>query len=100
MVGPVKRDDRELVPDCSDAWRPVTTAPLLGVTCFALAAHWFGNRCERWLPLLDGPNLLFHEFGQPFFGRSALVSHMRGSVSGSCKGRPPCDCFAAANSGR
>ncbi len=57
-------------PDDDDAvaWQPVATAPLVGVIAFALAALWFGNRGERWFPLLDGANLLFHEAGHPFFG--------------------------------
>jgi hypothetical protein len=56
--------------DGADAgeWQPVATAPFVGVIVFALAALWFGNRGERWFPLLDGANLLFHEFGHPFFG--------------------------------
>lgn len=74
MAGAVKRDARQLKPDGHDAWQPVVTAPLLGVICFALAALWFGNRGERWFPLLDGPNLLFHEFGHPFFCRGRIGS--------------------------
>ena len=46
----------------------MTTGALAGVLAFALAALWFGNRGDRWFPLLDGANLLFHEFGHPFFG--------------------------------
>jgi hypothetical protein len=49
-------------------WQPVATAPFVGVVAFALAALCFGNRGERWFPLLDGANLLFHEAGHPFFG--------------------------------
>jgi len=54
--------------DESAGWHPVTTCPLLGVLAFALAALWFGHWGERWFPLLDGANLLFHEFGHPLFG--------------------------------
>jgi len=54
--------------DAADPWQPVTTAALAGVIAFGFAALWFGNRGERWFPLLDGANLLFHEFGHPFFG--------------------------------
>lgn len=53
--------------EAEEPWLPVATAPLLGVLGFALAALWFGNRGKRWFPLLDGANLLFHEFGHPFF---------------------------------
>ena len=82
MAGAVKRDARELEPDGHDAWQPVVTAPLLGVICFALAALWFGNRGERWFPLLDGPNLLFHEFGHPSFCRGRIGStHARTCLS-------------------
>ncbi|MFZ3183525.1 MAG: hypothetical protein WA173_05225 [Pseudomonas sp.] len=49
-------------------WQPLSTAALVGVLLFAVAALWFGNSGERWFPLLDGANLLFHEFGHPFFG--------------------------------
>lgn len=49
-------------------WQPLSTAALVGVLVFAVAALWFGNSGERWFPLLDGANLLFHEFGHPFFG--------------------------------
>ena len=54
--------------DRADPWQPVATLPFAGVVVFALAALWFGNRDARWFPVLDGANLLFHEFGHPFFG--------------------------------
>jgi hypothetical protein len=49
-------------------WQPVASPSLLGVLALALAGLWFGNHGERWFPLLDGANLLFHEFGHPLFG--------------------------------
>lgn len=49
-------------------WQPVTLPALAGVALFALAALWFGHTGERWFPLLDGANLLFHEAGHPIAG--------------------------------
>lgn len=54
--------------DDAERWQPVSTPALAGVAAFALAALWFGNRGERWFPLLDGANLLFHEAGHLFVG--------------------------------
>lgn len=57
------------VSDCERSeWQPVSPFALAGVLVFAVLALWFGNTGERWFPLLDGANLLFHEFGHPFFG--------------------------------
>jgi hypothetical protein len=49
-------------------WQPVTLPALAGVALFALAVLWFGHTGERWFPLLDGANLLFHEAGHPIAG--------------------------------
>jgi hypothetical protein len=54
--------------DDAESWQPVATPALAGVAAFALAALWFGHAGERWFPLLDGANLLFHEAGHPIAG--------------------------------
>lgn len=54
--------------DDAEPWQPVTAPALAGVAAFALAALWFGHTGERWFPLLDGANLLFHEAGHPIAG--------------------------------
>jgi hypothetical protein len=54
--------------DQQTTWQSVTTPVLLGVLLFAALALWFGNQGQRWFPVLDGANLLFHEFGHPFVG--------------------------------
>jgi hypothetical protein len=54
--------------DEAPGWQPVTMPALLGVLGFALAVLWFGHTGERWFPLLDGANLLFHEAGHPLAG--------------------------------
>ena len=49
-------------------WRPVSGAALGGVALFALACAWMAHTGQRWVHVLDGANLLFHEAGHPFFG--------------------------------
>jgi hypothetical protein len=49
-------------------WRPVSGSALGGVALLALVCAWMAHTGERWVHLLDGANLLFHEAGHPFFG--------------------------------
>jgi hypothetical protein len=50
------------------SWQAISLPQCLGVGLFAAAALWFGNHGDRWFPVLDGANLLFHEAGHPLFG--------------------------------
>ncbi|MCU0868994.1 MAG: hypothetical protein MUF30_05225 [Burkholderiales bacterium] len=54
--------------DNDAGWTPVSTAALAGVTLFAAWCAWFAHTSERWVHVLDGANLAFHEAGHPIFG--------------------------------
>jgi hypothetical protein len=49
-------------------WRPVMTWQVILAVLFALAAVVFGLTGQRWFPILDSANLLFHEAGHPIVG--------------------------------
>ncbi|MBK8064480.1 MAG: hypothetical protein IPK29_10810 [Betaproteobacteria bacterium] len=49
-------------------WHPVETGGLVAFVLFTLYVLWFSHTGERWVPLLDGANLAFHEAGHPLFG--------------------------------
>lgn len=51
------------------AWKPVSTASLVGVALFAtLLLVLYGRSEDGWVPVLDGANLLIHEAGHPLVG--------------------------------
>ncbi|MCW5624670.1 MAG: hypothetical protein KIT73_08155, partial [Burkholderiales bacterium] len=49
-------------------WTEVSGPAVIGVALFAAYCMWLGNTGQRWVHLLDGANLAFHEAGHPFFG--------------------------------
>lgn len=40
----------------------------MACTLLGIGFAWLGNTGERWVPILDGANLLFHEAGHPIAG--------------------------------
>ncbi len=53
----------------AEPWRPsgwLSAVPLLGL--FLLVAVVEGGSANRWVPILDEVNLIFHESGHPVFG--------------------------------
>jgi hypothetical protein len=49
-------------------WKPLNTTGVMAFAAvFALIA-WFSHSGQRWVPLLDSANLVFHEAGHPLFG--------------------------------
>ena len=49
-------------------WNAMSTAAIAGAALFALYCAWFAHTGDRWVHVLDGANLAFHEAGHPFFG--------------------------------
>ncbi|XZG69917.1 hypothetical protein ACTSKR_14855 [Chitinibacteraceae bacterium HSL-7] len=50
------------------AWAPISGATLAGLALATAWVLWQASTGERWVPLLDGANLLFHEAGHPLVG--------------------------------
>ncbi|MEQ1879773.1 MAG: hypothetical protein ABL878_02255 [Burkholderiales bacterium] len=50
------------------AWRPVGTAAFVASSLLVAGVCFFANSGERWVPILDSANLVFHEAGHPLFG--------------------------------
>ena len=51
-----------------EPWDLVKAPEFVVGTFFAAVISYFSNTGGRWIPVLDGANLLFHEAGHPFFG--------------------------------
>ncbi len=51
-----------------ESWRPVRLPAFVGGVSFSVWILYFAFSGDRWVPILDGANLLFHEAGHPFFG--------------------------------
>lgn len=49
-------------------WRPVNSLSFVLGTLLACIIAWFANMGQRWIPILDGANLMFHEAGHPVLG--------------------------------
>ncbi len=49
-------------------WQPVASGGLIAWALFCAWILWFSHTGDRWVPLLDGANLAFHEAGHPLFG--------------------------------
>jgi hypothetical protein len=62
---PVTRDQ---VVDERREWRPVASSTLLSVLGGGAWIGWKASTGERWVPLLDGANLAFHEAGHLVYG--------------------------------
>jgi hypothetical protein len=59
----------ERVSELLDApWAPIAGWQVSVAAAFALAACLFGLTGERWFPVLDSANLVFHEAGHPLVG--------------------------------
>ncbi len=48
--------------------RTLSKPQFIGSTLFTVLIAYLANTGDRWIPLLDGANLLFHEAGHPIFG--------------------------------
>jgi hypothetical protein len=49
-------------------WSPVSGAAVAWSSIVIALIAWFGNTGQRWVWILDGANLAFHEAGHPLFG--------------------------------
>ncbi|MCE2896559.1 MAG: hypothetical protein ACK5YW_00630 [Betaproteobacteria bacterium] len=49
-------------------WQDISGAGVVAVAAFAVFCMYFGHTGERWVHVLDGANLAFHEAGHPIFG--------------------------------
>jgi hypothetical protein len=49
-------------------WSPISISGVAAFSFFALITLYFSLSGERWVPLLDSANLVFHEAGHPIFG--------------------------------
>jgi hypothetical protein len=49
-------------------WNPCRPLHAAGVALFAAICAYFSHTGDRWVPLLDGANLAFHEAGHPLAG--------------------------------
>lgn len=54
--------------DNDAGWSPLSTGALIGCGLFAAVCAWFAHTGDRWVHVLDGANLAFHEAGHPLFG--------------------------------
>ena len=63
-----------------EPWDAVKTPEFVMGTLFAMVISYFSNTGSRWIPILDGANLLFHEAGHPLFG---IVSERLGVYGGT-----------------
>ena len=61
-------------------WQAVAGWQVIALGAFAVLILFFGNTGERWFPLLDSANLVFHEAGHPILG---LFSHRLGVYGGT-----------------
>lgn len=51
-----------------EPWSEVNTPVFVLASLFTGIICYLGNSGDRWIPVLDGANLLFHEAGHPLFG--------------------------------
>lgn len=65
-LGPVTWED--LVDKWREDWRPVSLAKLVSVVIAGALIAWESSTGARWVPLLDGANLAFHEAGHLIYG--------------------------------
>lgn len=49
-------------------WKNITLPAVAGLLALTLLILWLALTGEKWVWLLDGANLLFHEAGHPIFG--------------------------------
>jgi hypothetical protein len=49
-------------------WQPVSFAAFVALVLVFGPIAWFAHTGERWVPLLDSANLVFHEAGHPLVG--------------------------------
>ncbi|GHD56002.1 hypothetical protein [Jeongeupia chitinilytica] len=54
--------------DGTGAWKPVPMSSVAMVLLLTVWLLYFALSGDRWVPLLDGANLLIHEAGHPVFG--------------------------------
>jgi hypothetical protein len=52
----------------AEPWNAVRPAEVIGGLGFCFLIAWFSHSGERWVPIIDMTNLLFHEAGHPAFG--------------------------------
>lgn len=52
----------------AEDWQEVSGVGVVAVAAFAAFCMYFGHAGERWVHVLDGANLIFHEAGHPVFG--------------------------------
>lgn len=50
------------------SWKNLSLPAVVGLLILTVLMLWLALRGEKWVPILDGANLLFHEAGHPIFG--------------------------------
>jgi hypothetical protein len=72
----------DLVSKWREEWRPASLAKFLSVLVAGAVIAWEASTGERWVPLLDGANLAFHEAGHLIYGVFGATLALYGGTLG------------------
>ena len=72
----------DLVERWRDDWQPVSVAKLTSIVVVGAWIAWEASTGERWVPLLDGANLAFHEAGHLVYGVLGSTAGLYGGTLG------------------